>query len=109
MKVEHITISIYIVSLFITHLVYIAVFLGVFVTVPEYIRLLNIATQVFLCIILMFRFNPFQTAPKIHEGDNMFIFGAVFLLFTNVILTELIKIPIIQRFFSVLPIELKYV
>lgn len=107
MKVdEYITIPLYIGSLFIIHLVYIAVFLGIFVTVPEYIRLLNIATQVFLCMILMFRFNPFQTNPKIHHGDNMFIFGAVFILFTNVVLIELAKIPVIQKLVSVVPIKI---
>jgi hypothetical protein len=103
---EHITIPLYIASLFIIHLVYIAVFLGIFVTIPEYIRILNIITQVFLCIVLMIRFHPFKTNPKIHHGDNMFIFGAVFILFTNVVLTEFTKIPIIQKLVDKSPIRI---
>ena len=84
MKTENWTIFIYTGSLLIIHLVYIAVFLGIFVTIPEYIRLLNISIQVFLCLILMFRFHSFRENHKLQPGDTMFIFGAAFILFTNV-------------------------
>ena len=97
MKTDQITNYIYIFSLLIIHLVYIAVFLGVFVTIPEYIRLLNIFIQVFLCFVLMIRFHPFRENPKLNNGDTMFIFGAGFILFTNVVLVELSKISFIQQ------------
>lgn len=107
MKTDQITKSIYISSLLIIHLVYIAVFLGVFVTIPEYIRVLNIFIQVFLCFVLMVRFHPFRENPKLNNGDTMFIFGAGFILFTNVVLVELSNIPFIQQkvdmFLSILP------
>jgi hypothetical protein len=74
MKIDNITIPVYITSLFIIYIVYIAVFLGIFVAVPEYIRVLNIFIQTFLCFILMIRFHPFRENPKLHPGDNMFIF-----------------------------------
>jgi hypothetical protein len=95
MKTEYWTIFIYSGSLLIIHLVYIAVFLGIFVTIPEYIRLLNIFIQVFLCLILMIRFHPFRENHKLQPGDSMFIFGAAFILFTNVVLVELSNVPII--------------
>lgn len=102
MKTENITIPVYVSSLFIIHIVYIAVFLGIFVTVPEYIRKLNVFIQTFLCLILMFRFHPFRENPKLHPGDNMFIFGVVYIVFTNVVLVELTKIPIIHEWLSYL-------
>lgn len=107
MKSENWTIFIYSGSLFIIHLVYIAVFLGIFVTIPEYIRLLNISIQVFLCLILMFRFHSFRENHKLQPGDTMFIFGAAFILFTNVVLVELSNVPIIgskvKQIVSILP------
>lgn len=107
MKTEVWTIFIYSWSLFIIHLVYIAVFLGIFVAIPRYIRLLNIFIQVFLCFVLMFRFHPFQENHKLQTGDTMFIFGAAFILFTNVVLVELANVPIIgskiKRIVSLLP------
>ena len=100
MKIDNITIPVYITSLFIIYIVYIAVFLGIFVAVPEYIRVLNIFIQTFLCFILMFRFHPFRENPKLHPGDNMFIFGVVNIVFTNVVLAELTKVPIIHKWLS---------
>jgi hypothetical protein len=94
-KTDHLAISFYVFSLMIVNIVYIAVFVGVFVSIPEYIRILYITVQAFLCLILMIRFNPFRENPKLHNGDTMFIFGAGYILFTNVVLVELTNIPII--------------
>ena len=96
MKTDQITISFYIVSIFIIHFVYIAVFLGIFVTIPKYIRYLNIFIQVFLCFILMIKFHPYRQNPILQTGDKMFIFAASFFLFTNVVLVELSKIPFVK-------------
>ena len=98
MKTKDWTIFIYSGSLLIIHLVYIAVFLGIFVTIPEYIRLVNRFIQVFLCFFLMFRFHPFRENYKLQTGDTMFIFGAAFILFTNVVLVELSSLPIIGTY-----------
>jgi hypothetical protein len=45
----------------------------------------------------MIRFHPFRENPKLNNGDTMFIFGAGFILFTNVVLVELSKISFIQQ------------
>jgi hypothetical protein len=100
MRIDTVTIPVYMVSLAILHIVYIAVFLGIFVAVPEYIRMLNIVIQTFLCLILMYRFHPFRENHKLHPGDNMFIFGVVFFVFTNIVLVELTKIPIVNIWVS---------
>ena len=96
MKTNKITISLYMVSIFIIHFVYIAVFLGIFVSIPKYIRYLNIFIQVFLCFILMIKFHPYRENLILQNEDKMFIFGASFVLFTNVVLVELSKIPFVK-------------
>ena len=109
MMKKDIAVSFYVFSLFIIHIVYIAVFLGIFVTIPEYIRILNIFVQVFLCLILMIRFHPFRENPTLQSGDSMFIFGAGFFLFTNVALVELSKLPVIgiqiKKVLSIIPLN----
>jgi hypothetical protein len=100
MQIDTITIPVYVGSLAIVHIVYIAVFLGIFVAVPEYIRILNLGIQTFLCLILLLRFHPFQHNPKLQPGDNMFIFGVVVIVFTNIVLVELTKIPIVNQWVS---------
>jgi hypothetical protein len=110
MKTEHLIISIYTSSLLIINIVYVAVFLGIFVSIPEYIRILNVFIQVFLCLILMIRFHPFQDNHKLQPGDTRFIFGAGFILFTNVVLVELVNIPVIgieiKKILSIMPASL---
>ena len=93
MKVDHVAIYVYIISLFCIHLGYLAVFLGVFAKVPEFIAYLNIGIQIFLCFFLMIRFHPFRETYKLKPADTMFIFGSAFLLFTNLVLVELVQIP----------------
>ena len=100
MKIENITIRVYTISLAIVYIGYIAVFLGIFVAVPEYVRMLNLGIQTFLCLILLIRFLPFRENPKLQVGDNMFIFGVVVIVFTNVVLVELTKIPIVNEWVS---------
>ena len=100
MKIENITIRVYTISLAIVYIGYIAVFLGIFVAVPEYVRMLNLGIQTFLCLILLIRFHPFRENPKLQVGDNMFIFGVVVIVFTNVVLVELTKIPIVNEWVS---------
>lgn len=104
MNVEHVTIPIYVGSLFLINIAYIAVFLGILVTIPEYIKSLNIFIQVFLCLILMVRFHPFRENIKLYTGDSMFIFGAGLFLFINVGLVELSKIINVKKIVSQIPL-----
>jgi len=97
MKTEQIPIYFYLISFSTIHLVYLAVFFGFLVTIPKYIRYLNIFIQVFLCIILMIRFHPYRENPRLHRGDALFIFGVSFILFTNVVLVELSKLSFIKK------------
>jgi hypothetical protein len=89
---------IYIWSYAIVHFVYLLVFLGVFVTVPQQIKWLNTFIQIFICVILMYNFNPYRDVRKINSFDNMLIFGSAFILFTNVVLVQLTQLPVIGNY-----------
>ena len=95
MKSEYFTIPLYIGTLLVIHVMYLAVFLGIFTTVPKFVKYLNIGIQTFLCLFLMIRFHPFREKYALKSEDIMFIFGSAFILFTNLVLVELVKIPAI--------------
>lgn len=95
MKIDNVAIPIYLISLLLIHIGYLAVFLGVFATVPTLVNYLNIGVQFFLCFFLMIRFHPFRETYNLKPADIMFIFGSAFLLFTNLVLVEIIQIPMV--------------
>lgn len=95
MKIHNIAIPIYIVSLFLINITYLAVFLGFFATTPSYVKYLNIGIQCFICFFLMVRFHPFREKYHLRDSDIMIIFGSAFILFTNLVLVELVQIPTI--------------
>ena len=100
MKIHTIAIPIYIVSLFCIHIGYLAVFLGFFATIPSYIKYLNIGLQCFICFFLMIRFHPFREKYHLRDSDIMLIFGSAFILFTNLVLVELVQIPMIGKYIN---------
>jgi len=88
----------YFVSIILVNIIYIAVFLGIFINVPSYIRSLHFFIQTLLCIVLMIRFHPFKENNQLKPNDTMFIFGAATFLFTNVVLVEIVKFPIVNNY-----------
>jgi intracellular septation protein A len=87
-------------SIIIIDVIYIAVFLGIFVNIPVYIRSLSFIIQSLLCVILMIRFHPFKENNQLKPNDTMFIFGAATFLFTNVVLVEMVKFPIVNMYLN---------
>lgn len=100
MKVDHVAIYVYIISLLFIHLGYLAVFFGVFAAIPTFIKYLNIGVQILLCFFLMIRFHPFRENYKLKPVDIMFIFGSAFLLFTNLVLVELVQVPTVGNYIN---------
>lgn len=100
MKRDEVFIGVYVVSLILIYIGYIAVFLGIFKTVPTLVKYLNIGIQGFLCLFLMIRFHPFRDKFIIKPIDNMFIFGSAYILFTNLVLVELVKFPIVGNYIN---------
>jgi hypothetical protein len=73
--------------IFIIHLFYILIFLGLISVNMQYVNYLNIAVQLFICIILMLRFHPLRK-HKLHKYDSQLIFGSAFFLLTNLGITQ---------------------
>ena len=87
-------------SIIIIDAIYIAVFLGIFVNVPVYIRYLNFFIQLLLCVVLIIRFHPYKEHNHLKQTDTMFIFGAATFLFTNVVLVEMVKFPVVNTYLN---------
>jgi hypothetical protein len=97
MKLDTVAIHIYAIYLFLIYFVHIAFFLGIFASIPNYIHYWKIGVQLFLCLFLMIRFHPFRETYQLKPVDILFIFGSSFILFTNILLVESIKIPHIGK------------
>jgi hypothetical protein len=91
---------VYFLSILVVYFFYIAVFIGIFVNIPNYIKELHFIIQIGLCFILMIRFHPFQNKYVLSPYDISFIFGTAVFLFTNVILVELVKNKIISEYLT---------
>jgi hypothetical protein len=48
----------------------------------------------------MIRFHPYKEHNHLKQFDNMLIFGAATFLFTNVVLVEMVKFPIINTYLN---------
>ena len=98
MKLDSYLIPLYYGSFLLINIVYVFVFLGIFSTTPTLIKYLNIGIQAFLCFFLMIKFHPFRDYQEkfiAKQSDIIFIFGSDFILFTNLVLVELVQIPIV--------------
>jgi len=85
-------------SILLIYFFYVAVFLGIFVNIPYYIKELHFIIQIVLCSILMIRFHPFREKYILKPYDISFIFGTATFLFINVILVEIVKDKMISDY-----------
>lgn len=67
---------------------YFLVFFGIYYVNPNYIKFLSICIQLFICLFLLWVFNPF-VKPKLRAYDGQIIFAAAFFLLNNVVATEI--------------------
>jgi hypothetical protein len=70
--------------------VYILALFHIYAIQPNYLTQLNIAIQVFICVFLVIRFNPFRT-HYFKEGDALMIFGSATFLLLNLGFIEIVK------------------
>ena len=90
------------------YLFYILTFFGIYFVNPKYIRLMSIAIQLFICLFLMWSFNPY-IKQELRIYDEQIIFAAAFFLLNNVVITEIVSffnIPI-QKYID--PIKRKII
>ena len=78
---------------------YIVVFLGVVNFNPAYITDLKLLMQVVVCVVLIYRFNPFRT-HELKKYDANIIFSSAIFLLVNTGIAE-----VFERYLVKLPLE----
>jgi hypothetical protein len=68
---------------------YIIVYIGVLSTEPLYIQYLSNAFHAFVCVFLLYKFNPFRE-HKLNKHDGKIIFASALFMLTNIGITETI-------------------
>jgi len=81
---------VFVTSLLILHIAYLLIFIGVVSVDSHYLETLNIFIQLFIALILIYRFNPLRTA-ELKAFDQDIIFGSAMILLTNLGITQLFK------------------
>ncbi len=69
---------------------YIMTYIGVISYVPSYIRTLATGLNIFICLFLIYKFNPFRE-HTLNKNDGKIIFASAVFMLTNLGLTEIIK------------------
>jgi hypothetical protein len=68
----------------ITYISYIFIFLGISYVLPQYLRALTNFLHVAICLILIYKFNPLRSAPVLTEYDsNLIFFMAIFIIMST--------------------------
>jgi hypothetical protein len=84
------TLHVYMFSLFLLHLSYFLVFVRVINYDAMIVNYINIFIQLFICIVLIIRFNPIRKIV-LKEYDRYIIFGSALFLLANLGLTQFFK------------------
>jgi hypothetical protein len=80
----------YIYSIVLFHVLYVFLFIGILRFAKDYLPILNICIQLFVCIFLILRFHPFRH-HNFKETDAQFIFGSATFLLLNLGFVEIVK------------------
>ena len=79
----------FLLTLMAVHVVLVFVFFGVVYVNPVYVETVSSIIRVGMCLILLYRFNPF-TKPELKKYDGELIFTSAMLLLTNEAITKYI-------------------
>ncbi len=78
----------YLATMGVVYLGYIAVFLGISYISPTYIRLASNVAYIFVGILLAYKFNPLREVASITEADTRLIFMCAIFIIFNLGITE---------------------
>ena len=79
----------YLLTIGITYVGYIILFLGVSYVSPGYIRALGNFMHIMICLILIYKFNPLRGKIQLSEYDTQLIFMMAMFILVNVGLVEM--------------------
>jgi hypothetical protein len=74
--------------LFISYILIFASFFGLSNSAPEYLATLDYYIRVYICLFLIWRFNPFRTLDKFTELDRKITFSAGLFILTTTALNN---------------------
>ncbi len=69
---------------------YFATYAGVYIVDPRYVDLLSRALRLFICMVLIIRFHPFQQQHTIKGFDAKIIFASAVLILTDLGITQFV-------------------
>lgn len=78
---------------------YIIIFIGIIKINPIYVSDLHLIMQIIVCVILIYRFNPFRTHELKKYDANIIFSSAIFLLFNAGV------VNIFERYWKELPMN----
>jgi hypothetical protein len=88
---------IYVYTMIGLHVIYFALFFGILSVDPKYLNLLNLGVQIFICVFLMVRFNPFRRTDVLKPMDKYVIFSSAVILATNLVAVEISNYIVVQK------------
>lgn len=74
--------------LFVSYFLIFASFFGLSNTAPQYLATLDYYIKVYICLFLIWRFNPFRTLDKFTELDRKITFSAGLFILTTTALNN---------------------
>lgn len=90
----------YIYGIIFFHLAYVVIFIGLFQFNKEYLNILDISIQTFICIFLIIRFNPFRK-HVLRPSDGEIIFGSATFLLLNLSFVKLFNQQLLKNVESI--------
>lgn len=78
----------FLVTVALTYVSYIFIFLGISYLLPTYIRSISNVLHVVICLFLIYKFNPLRSAQQITETDKNLIFFAALFIIMSTSITE---------------------
>ena len=71
-------------------ILYIIVYIGLITNKPIYLQMLITGFHTFICLFLLYKFNPFRT-HTLNQNDGKIIFASALFMLTNLGITEIVK------------------
>jgi hypothetical protein len=90
----------YIYGIVFFHVAYVLLFIGLFQFNREYLSILDISIQTFICIFLIIRFNPFRK-HILRPSDAQIIFGSATFLLLNLGFVKLFNKQLLKNVESI--------
>lgn len=103
---DKITNCVYTIALLIIYALYVLTYFNLYKVKSRYLDIISLSINVFVCVVLMIKFNPFFKVVFIHN-DTRFIFACSTVLLSNIIATNYLLKPYYLKYIEVSNIVIK--